>query len=418
MTVALVMGNMIGSGIFLLPASLASYAGLSLAGWLVSTLGALALAAVFAHLAQLDPAAGGPYAYTRRTFGDLAAFLVGWGYWISIWTSLGALAVAFAGYLGSVVPALTRSPAASAITAIAAVWVLIAVNAGGIRSAGWLQVVTTILKILPLLAIGALGLAHLEPAHFEVPDRDPRLVAASVSATATLTLWAFLGLESATVPAGGIENPGRTIPRATIVGTLLTAAIYIVSTVGVMSLVPPSTLGQSQAPFADAARTLWGSAGATIVALGASLSAFGALNGWVLLVGQLPLAVARDGLFPRIFARVSSRGTPTIGMLIAGVLTTILVALNYTRGLVDLFTFFILLSTLNTLVPYVFSSLAVFLFEPGGTRSRLSGGIASAAALAFVYSVWAIGGAGQEIVYWGFLLIVCGLPVYVWCRRN
>jgi APA family basic amino acid/polyamine antiporter len=415
MTVALVMGNMIGSGIFLLPASLAAYAGLSLAGWLVSTGGALVLAAVFAYLAQRDPAAGGPYAYTRRAFGDLPAFLVGWGYWISIWTSLGALAVAFAGYLGSVVPLLTRSPAASAITAIAALWLLIAVNAAGIRSAGRMQVVTTVLKVLPLLAIGAAGLVHFESAHFEIETGDPRAVLATISATATLTLWAFLGLESATVPAAGIENPGRTIPRATIVGTLLTAAIYIVSTVGVMSLVPPSSLGQSQAPFADAARTLWGGTGATIVALGASLSAFGALNGWVLLVGQLPLAVARDGLFPRVFTRMSRRDTPTMGMLIAGVLTTILVALNYTRGLVDLFTFFILLSTLNTLIPYVFSSLAVFLLGDGHGRGRVPHGIAFAAALAFAYSLWAIGGAGQEIVYWGFLLIVSGLPVYVWC---
>ena len=418
MTIALVMGNMIGSGIFLLPASLAPYAGLSLAGWLVSTAGALALAAVFAHLAQLDPVAGGPYAYTRRAFGDLPAFLVGWGYWISIWTSLGALAVAFAGYLGSVIPALTRSPAAAAITAVAAVWLLIAVNAAGIRSAGRVQVVTTVLKVLPLLAVGAFGVFQFEPAHFAIQNSDPRVVVSSAAAAATLTLWAFLGLESATVPAAGIDDPRRTIPRATIVGTLVTAAIYIVSTAGVMSLVSPSALGQSQAPFADAAGALWGRTGATIVALGASLSAFGALNGWVLLVGQLPLAIARDGLFPRIFTQVSGRGTPTSGMLIAGVLTTILVGLNYTRGLVDLFTFIILLSTLNTLVPYLFSSLAVFLVDAGDARSRLAHGMGSAAALAFVYSVWAVGGAGQETVYWGFLLLVCGLPVYVGCRRN
>jgi len=413
MTVALVMGNMIGSGIFLVPASLAPYGGLSLAGWLVSTAGALLLAAVFAHLARLDPAAGGPYAYARRAFGDLPAFLVAWGYWISIWTSLGALAVAFVGYLGSVLPFLSRTPAAAAVTAVAAVWVLIGVNAAGVRSAGWVQVVTTILKLVPLLAIAAAGLTRFEPSHFAIAQTDPRGIAAGVSAAATLTLWAFLGLESATVPAGSIQNPERTIPRATVVGTLLTSIIYVASTVGVMSMIPPSTLGQSNAPFAEAARAVWGGWGATIVALGASISAFGALNGWVLLVGQLPLAVARDGLFPRVFARVSANGTPTVGMLIAGVLTTTLVALNYTRGLVDLFTFFILLSTLNTLIPYVFSSLAVFLL-PGARGARgLSRGLALVAALAFVYSLWAIGGAGQETVYWGFLLLVCGLPVYV-----
>jgi APA family basic amino acid/polyamine antiporter len=414
MTVALVMGNMIGSGIFLVPASLAPYGALGLAGWLISTVGALCLAAVFAHLAQIDPAAGGPYAYTRRAFGDLPAFLVAWGYWISIWTSLGALAVAFAGYLGSVVPAISATPVASALTAVGAVWLLIAVNAAGVRAAGWMQIATTLLKILPLAAIGAAGLVYFNPAHFIVTETEPRALVTGVSAAATLTLWAFLGLESATVPSNSIEEPHETIPRATIVGTLLTAAIYIASTVGVMSLVLPTALGHSQAPFADAARTLWGTVGATIVALGASLSAFGALNGWVLLVGQRPLAVATDGLFPRVFARVSRNGTPTVGMLIAGVLTTTLVALNYTRGLVELFTFFILLSTLNTLIPYVFSSLAVFLLSP---TSRVSRAMTIVAALAFAYSLWAIGGAGQETVYWGFLLLVAGLPVYVGIKR-
>lgn len=418
MTVALVMGNMIGSGIFLVPASLAAYGGFGIAGWIISTAGALCLASVFSFLSRIEPAAGGPYAYTRQAFGDLPAFLVAWGYWISIWTSLGALAVAFAGYLGSVLPFLSATRGASAITAIATVWILIAVNAGGVRSAGWVQVVTTVLKVLPLAAVGVAGLWHFEPAHFTVPSSDIRTVVVSSAGAATLTLWAFLGLESGTVPAASIEDPDRTIPRATICGTLLTAAIYIVSTVGVMSLVAPSALAQSQAPFADAASSIWGATGATLVALGASISAFGALNGWVLLVGQLPLAVARDGLFPRVFAGVSRNGIPVAGMLIAGVLTTILVAVNYTRGLVELFTFFILLSTLTTLVPYTFSSLAVFLVRRGDRRAALSRGMAIVAALAFGYSLWAIAGAGQETVYWGFLLLVSGLPVFVHRRSR
>jgi basic amino acid/polyamine antiporter, APA family len=184
-----------------------------------------------------------------------------------------------------------------------------------------------------------------------------------------------------------------------------------------MSILAPSALGQSTAPFADAAHALGGQAAAAAVAIGAGISCFGALNGWVLLVGQLPLAVALDGLFPAVFARVSARGTPAAGMIIAGILTTVLVSLNYTRGLVDLFTFFILLSTLNTLVPYVYSSLAVFLLADSNEAkiSRATGGVAL---LAFAYSLWAIAGAGKDTVYWGFLLLVCGLPVYVAVRRT
>ena len=180
-----------------------------------------------------------------------------------------------------------------------------------------------------------------------------------------------------------------------------------------MSLLAPATLTHSTAPFADAARQLAGNGAARLVALGAAISCFGALNGWVLLVGQLPMAVARDGLFPRIFGRVSARGTPAAGMVIAGLLTTALIAMNYTRDLVGLFTFIILLSTLSTLVPYVFSSLAVFLDRSAREGAALATGAALTAAFAFVYSLWAIGGAGAEAVYWGFLLLLAGLPVYV-----
>ena len=415
MAVALVMGNMIGSGIFLLPSSLAPFGGLSLAGWLVSAAGALALALVFARLARIDPSAGGPYAYTRRAFGDFAGFFVAWGYWISMWSSLGALAVAFVGYLDPFLPALVRAPVPAALTAVGAVWLLIAVNVVGVRSAGWVQSVTTALKILPLLVIGLAGLSAFDASRFAISQEGARAIGGGVSATTALTLWAFLGLEAATVPSGSIADPHRTIPRATLVGTLLVAVIYIVSTVGVMSLLPPDVLARSTAPYSDAARLLAGDAAGRLVALGAAVSCFGALNGWVLLVGQLPLAVARDGLFPAVFGRLSARGTPAAGMFIAGVLTTGLVAMNYTRDLVGLFTFIILLSTLSTLVPYVFSSLAVFLIrdESSGRCERLKAAAATTAGIGFVYSLWAIGGAGAESVYWGFLLLLAGLPVYV-----
>ena len=416
MTVALVMGNMIGSGIFLLPASLAPFGGVSLIGWLMSSGGALMLALVFARLARIDPAPGGPYAYTRRTFGDLAGFLVAWGYWISIWTSLGALAVALVGYLAALAPAIAATPAFAAGAALIAVWSLVAVNVTGVRTAGWVQVVTTVLKLLPLALVGVIGLAHFDASRFQIADPDVRTIATMAPAAATLTLWAFLGLESATVPAENIERPDITIPRATLVGTALAAVVYIVSTIGVMSLLPREALGSSTAPFADAARAGIGEWASRLVAAGAALSCFGALNGWTLLAGQLPLAVARDGLFPRVFARVSSRNTPAAGVLIAGTLTTVLVLLNYTRGLVELFTFFILLATLNTLIPYVFSSLALFLIR-GREGQPLSRGIAIAAGLAFAYSMWAMAGSGAETIYWGFLLLIAGLPVYVFMVR-
>jgi APA family basic amino acid/polyamine antiporter len=173
-------------------------------------------------------------------------------------------------------------------------------------------------------------------------------------------------------------------------------------------------LSHTTAPYAEAARAFAGNRGAAIVSLGAAISCFGALNGWILIVAQLPLAVAEDGLFPSIFRHRSSNGVPTAGLAIGGLLASAMIAMNYTRDLVSLFTFVILLSTLSTLIPYLFCSLAGFMSL--GTASTRGAHVTSA--LAFAYSLWAIGGAGADVVYWGFLLLMSGLPVYVWVVRK
>ena len=420
MAIALVMGNMIGSGVFLLPASLAPFGGVSLLGWLVSTAGSVLLALVFVRLARFNPVAGGIYAYTRQAFGDLAGFLVAWGYWISVWSSMAALAVAFVGYLDPFIPSLVRAPIPAALLAVAALWVLTGVNVWGVRTAAKVQLVTTMLKILPLVVVGIAGLFALRPSHFAIADTSVGGLAKGITSTATLTLWAFLGLECATIAAGSIRNPERIVPRATLVGTLFTAIIYIACTVGVMGVLDPALLAHSTAPFADAARTLAGNRAAAFIALGAATACFGALNGWILIGGQLPLAVAQDGLFPRVFGQLSIRGTPARGMIIGGALATALIAMNYSRGLVSLFTFIILLSTLSTLVPYAFCSLAGFVLQRRhGEERRLPWSTSASiiASLAFLYSLWAIGGAGADVISWGFLLLLAGLPVYVWVAR-
>jgi APA family basic amino acid/polyamine antiporter len=220
------------------------------------------------------------------------------------------------------------------------------------------------------------------------------------------------------VPASSIEDPDRTIPRATIAGTLIAASLYILGTVGVMAILPRDALLHTTAPFADAARVLAGEGAAALVSLGAAISCFGALNGWILMVGQLPRAAAADGVFPRVFGRVSSTGTPASGLIIGGLLSTALIATNYSRGLVELFTFMILLATLSTLVPYAFSTLAVFLIGGNSPAAKPSRSAAVIAALAFAYALWAIAGAGADVVYWGFLLLLAGVPVYVLVKRS
>jgi APA family basic amino acid/polyamine antiporter len=407
------MGNMIGSGVFLLPASLAPHGGLSLLGWVVSTVGALLLALVFARLARFNPASGGPYAYTRQAYGDLAGFLVAWGYWISVWSANAALAVAFVGYLDPFIPSVVRSPPSAGALAVLVLWILTGINVLGVRGAGRLQLATTALKILPLLAVGIAGAMMLEPSHFAVTGTNES-VARGVMATTTLTLWAFLGLECATIPASSTADASRTIPRATVIGTVLTAGIYLISTVGVMSLIEPSRLATSAAPFADAARVLAGDRAAAIVAIGAAISCFGALNGWILIVGQIPMAVAQDGLFPRAMGRLSNRGTPALAMIVGGMLSSALIGMNYSRSLVELFTFIILLATLSTLVPYTFCSLAGFILRRRDARLQWSTAATAVSSLAFAYTLFSIAGAGADVVFYGFLLLMAGLPVYAY----
>jgi len=417
MCTALVVGNMVGSGVFLLPASLGAYGGISIVGWLITTAGAMTLALVFSRLSRMMPSAGGPYAYTRRGLGDFAGFLVAWGYWNSIWTSNAAIAVAFVSYLTAFWPGLAGSNTMAAAIAIGSIWLLSWVNAAGVRNAGIVQLVTTILKLLPLVAIASLGLLYFNVEHFRPFNVSGTSSFSAISATVALTLWAFLGLESATIPADHVTEPSRTIPRATILGTVIAACVYVLGTVAVMGILPPSALAVSTAPFADAAREVWGGWAAYAVAGGAAISCFGALNGWILLQGQIPLAAANDNLFPARFQRLSGRNTPAFGILFSSVLVTLLILLNYTKTFVEQFNFIILLATLHTLIPYVFSAMSqLMIYVKERTLFDTERLLAPTliAVLAFLYSLWAIVGAGMEIVYYGFLLLMVGVPVYVW----
>ena len=417
MATALVVGNMIGSGVFLLPASLGSFGGISLFGWGFTCAGAVLLALVFARLSRLVPRAGGPYAFSREGFGDFAGFLVGWGYWISIWVANAALAVAFTSYLSWFWPALASDRLLASSVGIGAIWLLTWVNVRGVRTAGSVQVVTTILKLIPLVAVGTLGFLYLEPGNFRPFNASGQGTFPAITAAATLTLWAFLGFESATVPAEEVVDPERTIPRATVLGTVFAAVIYVLGTAAVMGVVPPAELAGSNAPFADAASRMWGGWAARFVAAGAMIAAFGALNGWILLQGRIPWAAARDGIFPAALARTSKRGTPAFALVFSSILVTCLMLMNSSETLVDQFTFVILLATLTALLPYAICALAeIMIYARDRERfegRRLTGAMVTAM-LGFAYSLWAIAGAGQEIVYWGLILLLAGLPMYVW----
>lgn len=413
---ALVLGNMIGSGVFLLPASLAPYGGYSLGGWLVSACGALLLAGVFYRLAKRAPRAGGPYAYSREAFGDCVGFLVAWVYWIGLVGSNAAIAVAFASYLSALVPAIGAEPLFGALAALAVIWGLTLVNIAGVRTAGAVQAWTTVLKVLPLLALAVFGLIHFDP-HLLVPGPHAGSPLHALNVSVAATMFAFIGVECATIPAGHVRDPEQTIPRATLLGTVIAAAVYIACTLAVMGLLPATTLAHSQAPFADAARVLWGGWAAYLIAAAAVVSCFGALNGWTLIAGQFPQAVARDGLFPRRLGAVTKRGAPVVALIVAAVIGSLVVLTNYGRGMVGMFTFIILLTTLGNVIAYLFSAMAdVVLAYRSGQRVPLRDPMLACGAFAF--SLWAVIGAGADAAYWNLVLLLLGVPLYVWQSRR
>lgn len=419
LSTSLVVGNMTGSGIFMLPAALALYGGISVFGWIFTLAGTIFLALVFSRLSRLITKAGGPYTYSREGFGDFAGFLVAWGYWISIWCGNAAISVAGVGYLSTFIPSLKENQMLSAIVAIGAIWLFTFVNTKSIKKVGLVQLITTIIKILPLLIMGTFGFLFFNKAHFTPLNLSGESSFDAITATAALALWAFLGLESATIPSDKVKNPAKTIPRATIAGIGIAALIYISSTVGIMGIVAPADLQHSAAPFADAAQMIWGSWASGLIAIGAAIACFGALNGWILLQGQLPMAASRDRLFPPAFKRVSKNGIPVIGLMIASVLATVLVGFNYTKGLVKMFSFIIMLSTLSCLLPYLLSSLSeitLYLrkripFDKNRFIAALMISIP-----AFLYSLWAITGLEHEILIWGAILLTAGIPFYAYMK--
>lgn len=416
---SLVVGNMIASGVFLLPASLAVYGGIGLLGWIGSSAGAIVLALLFSKLSKKIPnALGGPYAYTRAGLGDFAAYLVAWGYWISIWCTNAAIAVAFVSYLTVFFEVLKTNSFLALGTGLSAIWLLTWVNTRGVKEVGWVQKITTVLKIAPLVLVTIMGLFYIDFSNFVPFNISSVSNFSAVTATATLTLFAFLGLESATIPAGNIHEPEKTIPRATMIGTIITIFVYVLSSTVVMGMIPAAELKNSNAPFSDAAAIIWGDSARYWVAAGAIVSTLGALNGWILLQGQMPMAAARDKLFPVLFNKENSKGVPALGIVIGSVLISGLMMLNFTNGLNDMFTFMALMTTLTVLIPYLFSATSygiMVLQEKFWKRDLISQLII--AALAFLFSLWAVVGSGQETVYWGFIAILSGIPFYMWMKR-
>ena len=392
---ALVVGTIIGSGVFTLPAILAPYGSFSFVGWLVTGLGALAIAYSLCHLAARNPRLGGPYAYVYDAFGTIPAMIVAWGYWTSLWIGVAAIAISFAGYSAVFFPIVGSEPTISAIVAIGAVWIFTYINVRGVEQASIVQLITVILKMIPLIIIGAIGLAVGDLG--SVPALNPKgePIPIMIAGICLLIMWSYIGIEAATVPSDDVENPKKTIPRALIAGTLTATVIYMIAMAGVMALIPPADLQTSTSPFADAALMIFGETGALIVGVGALIAIGGALNSMILLTGIIPLAGARDKMFPAFLKKENAKGTPVTAIVFSSVLASIVIIMNSNKGLLKAFELMILMSTFTVLIAYLgsaFASLKLQL-EDKKTGTKLNVFIFFISSIAAIFSIIAIIGA-------------------------
>ncbi len=412
---ALIVGSVIGTGVFGLPAALAAFGPISLVAFLLVTIGSVALAMVFGRLSKRVPGSGGPYLYSRAAFGDFAGFLNAWSYWVTAWAGNAAIVVALTGYV-EVFVNTGHDRLWSTVIALVGLWIPVAINLTGIRSMGGWQIVFTVLKIVPLAVIAAIGVFFIRGANFGPFNSSGSNGWVALAGAGAIALFAYLGIETASVAAGRVRDPAKNVGRATVFGTIACAVVYLLGTLVVFGTVSNKALRTSSAPFSDAANAIFGGRwSGDVIAVVAVVSGLGCLIGWTFIVGEMPHAAAKDGMFPTVFAR-ERRGVPVVGIVASTVLASALTITAYTN-FEQVFTTVVLLTVFTSVIPYLFSAAAQCYWLLTGTRSVSPGAFAkdmTIAVLALVFSFWALAGTGEQAAYFGGFCFMLGVPLYVW----
>lgn len=405
MSLAMVVGTIIGSGIYVLPATVAQFGPNLLFAFAVVIVGTSCLALAMARLAARVP--GGPYNYIAGAFGDTVAFITMWSYLVSQWTAVAAVAIAAAGALGHVVPMVASGWPLAAV-AIGSIIVLTLVNLTGARSAGFVQVTATLIKIVPLLLVLFLVCGRLVTGPALEPLAPVPVTLAGVVAAAALMLFAFTGFEAAAVSANVTDDAADVVPSATINGTLFVAFIYLAGTLSVLWLLPSSAAASSEAPFADAIAPGLGAVAGGFVAIIAAISALGAGNALILLSIEVARAIANAGDLPPIFARTNRAGVATVSLLTGSTVAILLVLASVSDSFVEVFSFVALISAVSALVLYLICAAAAL-------KLRLEKPLLAVVAVAYALAMFA--GAGLEATLWGVALAALGLPIRWLSRR-
>ena len=410
---SIAVGCAIGSGIFMMPTMLAPYGLLGFGGWLVAGAGSILVALTMARLVKRIPKTGGPYVYVNEGLGDFSGFIIAWTYWVACVSAIAGISIAFVGYLGFFLPQIASSQIYALLASLMLIWIIVFLNIRSLENSSKFQLISTLLKLVPLILIVLLGASNFSASN--LPELNPtNLHPISLIATVTtLVMWSFIGIETATVPADNVINPQETIPKVLIASVITILILYILVSIAIAALVPASELLDSSAPFALAASKILGVTGGAIISIGALISTLGSLNANTLTAGNLSLAAARDGLLPSKFVILTKNGTPIFTYLLTGVFVSILLMLNYTKGMVNAFVFMAMLSTLSTLIAYAFCAIAEFKFAKADAKSTQRNNALLLSCVTFLYAFFAIWGAGIEMIIYSLIFILIGTPIYL-----
>lgn len=413
---ALVMGSQIGSGVFMSPANLAPFGAISLLGWAISGAGAIMLALVFANLCSRFPRTGGPHVYVEETFGRFFGFFTGWTYWVVSWVSSIAVITASIGYLSPILG--QHSPLFHLSLEILLLLLITGVNLRGVKVAGIVEFFLTNLKLIPLLIVPIIALFFFDTNNFFTSETVSQLsLPKALNYVTLLTLWGFIGLESATTPAGSIENPGKTIPRAVILGTLCVLVIYALNSVAIMGVVPGEMLSQSKAPYGEAALHMFGGSWHLLIALIASIVCIGTLNAWVLTSGQIALGLAQDGLMPSFFAKRNRFGAPYGSLIVCCMGILPLLILTHSDNLAQKINVIVDISVTSFLFVYGICSLA-YLRVLYTQKTQASLWQWTYGVLALFFCLWIILSTNWNTLLVASLFTITGIPIYFLQRHR
>ncbi len=408
----MVAGNMMGSGVFMLPANLAAMGGIAVFGWLITIVGSVSLALVFAKLAAINPAAGGPYAYARLAFGDYMGYQTNLIYWLANVVGNVGLAVAGIGYLSTFFPSL-KDPLTSAMAQISVIWFFTWANMMGPSTVGWLQSFTTSFALIPIVGVAIFGWFWFSPSTYMAGwNVSGHGSMGAIGMTLNFTLWAFIGVESASVSAGVVKNPSKNVPIATVGGVLIAAVCYILSSSVIMGMIPNSQLVKSSAPFVDAVVVALGPVAGQIVAACAAIGCLGSLAGWTLLVGQTAKAAADDGLFAPLFARVNKKGVPATGLAVVAIIMTVQVLATMSPTASSQFGKIASIAVIMTLLPYIYSSIAIKVLGWHKMSNREYAFYCTVGIIGAVYSLWAMVGSDGEQTRWSLIFVIATMVFY------